>query len=136
MTARALIEINRLKLCGKIFPTLAAKIPPARAPKDAPMAKAHAAPTVPTKRGAIEKVAATASTLAKAHGGKIAAGAAVAGILYGGYKLYKAWKAKGDAAKGKKAQAANLKANLAKCNKSADPAKCKAAIQKKIASLK
>lgn len=77
-----------------------------------------------------------AAELAKAHGRKVAAGAAVAGILYGGYKLYKAWKAKGDAAKGKKAQAANLKANLAKCNKSADPAKCKAAIQKKIASLK
>lgn len=75
---------------------------------------------------------------AKTTGKVAAAGAAAYGlakILGFGYKTYKAWKKQGKEEKAKKMQIATLKKHIGKCDKTNNPATCRAAVQKKIASL-
>ena len=82
------------------------------------------------------KTARTTGEFAYDNRGKIAVGAAVAAALYGGYKLYKAWRKRGKSPEeARKGQISALKKQMSKCNKAKDSKKCKDAIQKKIKSL-
>ena len=57
-------------------------------------------------------------------------------LLYGAYKTYKKFAARGDKTQGIKAQIRDLQSSMKACGKSTNPGKCKAAITNKINKLK
>ena len=79
-----------------------------------------------TRKGAISKL--------KLAGKGVAVAAVVGAVLYGAKKLYDKYKDNKEKAKATQRKA--LSSGLSKCSKTKDPNKCRAAIQKKISSLK